>query len=143
VASLQLRNGSWRVIFRYRGLQHFVTISEVDEAEAQGVKARYQYLLRLLKQRLLTLPAGMDIVTFLGHDGKPPATKSETHQPETTFARLREYAFRRSRRIRYRDGACPLYPFLRLFRMPERRAHGPEASPKRTTPAANVAGREF
>ena len=51
MASLQLRSGSWRVIFRYNGLQHFVTIGEVEETEAQGVKARYEYLLRLLKQR--------------------------------------------------------------------------------------------
>ena len=70
MASLQLRSGSWRVIFRHNGLQHFVTVGEVEETEAQGVKARYEYLLRLLKQRLLTMPAGMDIVTFLRLDGK-------------------------------------------------------------------------
>ena len=78
MASLQLRSGSWRVIFRYRGSQHFVTIGEVEETEAQGVKARYEYLLRLLKQRLLTMPSGMDIVTFLRHDGKPPDTTPES-----------------------------------------------------------------
>ena len=90
MASLQLRSGSWRVIFRYRGLQHFVTIGEVEEIEAQGVKARYEYLLRLLKQRLLTLPPGMDIVTFLRHDGKPPDTTSESGPPEITFAQFRD-----------------------------------------------------
>jgi integrase len=90
MASLQLRSGSWRVIFRFRGLQHFVTIGEAEETEAQGVKARYEYLLRLLKQRLLTLPAGMDIVTFLGHDGKPPETNLESHSTEITFARFRD-----------------------------------------------------
>jgi integrase len=90
VASLQLRSGSWRVIFRYRGLQHFVTLGEVEEIEAQGVKARYEYLLRLLKQRLLTLPSGIDIVTFLRHDGKPPDFGTETSLPEITFAQLRD-----------------------------------------------------
>jgi hypothetical protein len=40
VASLQERSGSWRVIFRFRGLQHFVTIGEVEETESNGVKAR-------------------------------------------------------------------------------------------------------
>ncbi|HEV8060091.1 MAG TPA: hypothetical protein VGP68_09470 [Gemmataceae bacterium] len=49
----------------YRGLQHFVTIGEVDQTEAQGVKAPYEYLVRLLKQWLVTLPPGMDILTFL------------------------------------------------------------------------------
>jgi hypothetical protein len=38
MASLQLRSGSWRVIFRHNGLQHFVTVGEVEETEAQGVK---------------------------------------------------------------------------------------------------------
>jgi len=90
VASLQLRSGSWRVIFRHNGLQHFVTVGEVDETEAQGVKSRYEYLLRLLKQRLLTLPSGMDIVTFLRHDGKPADITSESGSPEITFAQIRD-----------------------------------------------------
>ena len=90
MASLQLRSGSWRVIFRHNGLQHFVTVGEVDETEAQGVKSRYEYLLRLLKQRLLTLPSGMDIVTFLRHDGKPADITSESGSPEITFAQIRD-----------------------------------------------------
>src|ERR1700685_2345083 len=90
MASLQRRNDSWRVIFRYRGLQHFITIGEVDETEARGVKPRYEYLLRLLKQRLLTLPSGMDIVTFLRHDGKPADATPETSGPEITFAKIRD-----------------------------------------------------
>ncbi len=84
MACLQHRSGSWRVIFRHRGLQHFVTIGEVDEAEANGVKSRYEYLLRLLKQRLLTLPPG--VVTFLHLDGKPADASSESAAPEITFA---------------------------------------------------------
>jgi integrase len=90
MASLQHRNGSWRVIFRYKGLQHFVTIGEVEEIEAQGVKARYEYLLRLLNQRLLTVPSGMDVATFLRHDGKPPDTTREGNVPEITFAQFRD-----------------------------------------------------
>jgi hypothetical protein len=90
VASLQRRNDSWRVIFRFRGLQHFITIGEVDETEAQGVKARYEYLLRLLKQRLLTIPQGMDIVTFLRQDGKLTDSAPEADTPELTFAQVRD-----------------------------------------------------
>jgi integrase len=90
VASLQLRSGSWRVIFRYRGSQHFVTVGEVDQTEAQGVKSRYEYLLRLLKQRVLTVPSGMDIVSFLRNDGKPPDITSESGEPEITFAQIRD-----------------------------------------------------
>jgi integrase len=90
VASLQQRSGSWRVIFRYHGSQHFVTIGEVDQIEAQGVKSRYEYLLRLLKQRLLTVPSGMDIVTFLRNDGKPSEATSDSGEPEVTFAQIRD-----------------------------------------------------
>ena len=90
MASLQRRSDSWRVIFRYHGLQHFITIGKVDETEAQGVNARYEYLLRLLKQRLLTLPSGMDIVTFLRHDGKPADAIQEAQSPEMTFAQVRD-----------------------------------------------------
>ena len=39
MASLQERSGSWRVIFRFRGLQHFVTIGEVEETEASDETA--------------------------------------------------------------------------------------------------------
>jgi integrase len=52
------------------------------------VKARYEYLLRLLEQRLLTMPPGMDIVAFLRNDGKPPATPLESRSPEILFARF-------------------------------------------------------
>lgn len=90
MASLQLRSGSWRVIFRYKGLQHFVTIGEVEKIEAEGVKARYEYLLRLLKQRLLTMPSGMDIVAFLRQDGKPADTTPESRKPEITFTQFRD-----------------------------------------------------
>ena len=89
MASLQERSGSWRVIFRHNSLQHFVTIGKVEETEAQGVKARFEYLLRLLRQRLLTLPAGMDIVTFLRLDGKPADATAASSQPEITFAEFR------------------------------------------------------
>ncbi len=46
--------------------------------------------MRLLKQQLLTLPHGMDVVTFLRHDGKPPDIAPESQRPEITFARFRD-----------------------------------------------------
>jgi integrase len=90
MASLQRRADSWRVIFRYHGSQHFVTIGEVGETEARGVKARYEYLLRLLDQRLLNLPPGMDVVTFLRHDGKPPKQDTATALPDLDFRSFRD-----------------------------------------------------
>jgi integrase len=90
MASLQLRNQSWRIIFQYKNGQHFVTLGQIEEIDAQGVKARYEYLLRLIKQRILNVPAGMSIETFLLHDGKPPEYVSDKAPPQTTFAELRD-----------------------------------------------------
>ena len=90
MASLQRRADSWRVIFRHHGTQHFVTIGEVDETEAQGVKARYEYLLRLISQRLLALPPGMDIVTFLRNDGKPSEKNAAPAPRDIGFAAFRD-----------------------------------------------------
>ena len=73
MASLQQRNGSYRVIFRYRGRQHFVTIGKVSRREAEAKSAQADYLLLRLDQRLIELPPGTDIVDFVRHDGKPPA----------------------------------------------------------------------
>lgn len=72
MASLQQRNGSFRFIFRYRGKQHFVTVGKVSREEAEGKAAQVQYLLMRLKQRLIELPAGVDIVDFVSNDGKSP-----------------------------------------------------------------------
>jgi integrase len=90
VAALQLRNESWRFIFRFKGQQYFLTIGKVEEIDAQSIKARYEHILRLLKQHLLTLPAGMNICTFLQYDGKPPDSHAEPEKRQTTFAEFRE-----------------------------------------------------
>lgn len=39
MASLQERNGSWRVLFCYRGQLHFFTLGEVEKGAAEH-KAR-------------------------------------------------------------------------------------------------------
>ena len=72
MASLQERNGSYRVLFCYHGKQHAFTIGKVEPDEAQNKVKQVDYLLMRLKQRLVTLPDGTDIVTFLEHDGQPP-----------------------------------------------------------------------
>jgi integrase len=74
MAALQERNGSFRVLFRHHGKQHTFTVGEVSRAEAEAKAAQADYLLMRLRQRLLVLPEGADIVSFLRHDGNPPDT---------------------------------------------------------------------
>src|SRR5437868_722747 len=71
MASLQERNGSYRVLFCHHGKLHSFTIGKVENEEAENKARQVDYLLMRLKQRLLVLPEGIDIVTFIEHDGKP------------------------------------------------------------------------
>jgi hypothetical protein len=72
MASLQERNGSYRILFCYHGKLHTFTIGKVEKDEAENKARQVDYLLMRLKQRLIVLPEGTDIVTFIEHDGKPP-----------------------------------------------------------------------
>jgi integrase len=74
MASLQERNGSYRVLFPFHGKLHSFTIGQVKPDEAENKARQVDYLLMRLKQKLVQLPPGIDIVEFLRHDGKPPAT---------------------------------------------------------------------
>jgi integrase len=72
MASLQERNGSYRILFCHHGKLHTFTIGKVEKDEAEAKARQVDYLLMRLKQRLIVLPDGTDIVTFIEHDGKPP-----------------------------------------------------------------------
>ena len=74
MASLQERNGSYRILFCHHGKLHTFTIGKVEKDEAENKARQVDYLLMRLKQRLIVLPEGTDIVTFIEHDGKPPDT---------------------------------------------------------------------
>lgn len=77
MASLQERNGSYRVIFRHDGKQHFVAIGKVTKAEAEAKAAQADYLLMRLKQRLIELPPGVGVSDFILYDGKPAFVEGE------------------------------------------------------------------
>jgi integrase len=95
VAGLQSRNGSWRVIFWYAGKQHSLWVGEVGEDEARTVAATVDYWLMRLKQKLVNLPPGCDIVTFIQNEGKPPeqVVIDAVKRKELTLEALREAYF--------------------------------------------------
>ena len=92
MASLQQRSGTYRVIFRFHGKQHFVMIGKVSPEEAEAKAAQVEYLLMRLKQGLIELPPGIDIAEFVQHDGKPPApaTPVSASRKTLTLATLRD-----------------------------------------------------
>ena len=72
MASLQQKGDSWYCQFLYHGKRHTFTVGKVADAEAEAKASQVDYLLMRLKQNLLQLPPGMDIVAFIEFDGKPP-----------------------------------------------------------------------
>ena len=77
MASLQFKGESWYCQFLYHGKRQTFTIGKVSEDEAEAKANQADYLLMRLKQNLLHLPPGMDIVTFIEFDGKPPHQTAE------------------------------------------------------------------
>lgn len=93
MASLQERNGSYRILFCYHGKLHAFTIGKVEQGEAENKARQVDYLLMRLKQRLLVLPDDTDIVTFVEHDGKPPdigPTLADSPRTAVTLGHLKE-----------------------------------------------------
>ncbi len=93
MASLQERNGSYRILFCHHGKLHSFTIGKVEKSEAENKARQADYLLMRLKQRLIVLPDGTDIVTFIEHDGKPPAagpTLADAPRQAVTLRHLKD-----------------------------------------------------
>jgi integrase len=73
MASFQLRGKSYACVFCWHGKRQWFTIGKVTEEEAKAKASQVEYLLMRLKQRLIDLPPGIDIIEFVQHVGKLPA----------------------------------------------------------------------
>src|SRR5262245_55214407 len=95
MASIENRNGSWRVIFRYKGEKRSFTVGDVDTADAAPDQAPTEELRRLLKRNLIDIPAGCSIEDFMFHRGKPPeqAATVAAERKELTLVELRDVYF--------------------------------------------------
>ena len=86
MASIENRNGSWRVIFRYQGEKRYFTIGDVSASDAATFRASTEELLRLLTRNLVSVPIGCSIEEFMFHRGKP----LKPTRNEVTLTELRE-----------------------------------------------------
>jgi integrase len=94
MAAIQERKGSYRVQFNYESRQFGFTIGRVSEAEAKFKASEIDYLLMRLKQGLVEMPPGADVVEFFRHNGSPPERPQDADQPshkkEPTLGDLRD-----------------------------------------------------
>jgi hypothetical protein len=72
MASIMRQGDRFYCQFVYNGKRHCFALGKVAESEAELKVSQANYLLLRLHQGLLQIPSGMDIVTFLQFDGKPP-----------------------------------------------------------------------
>ena len=72
MASLQNRNGSYKLTFCYRGKRHYLTLGKVSDQEAEAKSSQVDYLLLRIKQKLVRVPAGVEIEDFVLNDGRVP-----------------------------------------------------------------------
>jgi hypothetical protein len=90
MATLQVRNGSYRVLFRHRGKRYSFTVGAVAEREAELAATAAERVLLRVKQNLLTVPPGVGIVDFVNCDGRPPRPDEPAAQPVVTFRTLKD-----------------------------------------------------
>lgn len=88
MASIQKKGDNWYCQFLYHGKRHTFTIGKVEDEEAQIKSNQVDYLLMRIRQGLLTVPPGIDIVLFLQHDGNPPASVTQAEQSEPQILTL-------------------------------------------------------
>jgi hypothetical protein len=81
MATLQIRNRSYRVLFCHAGKRYTYTLGEVSRREADNAAAAADQVLLRIEQRLLRVPDGVDIVSFVRNGGRVEEVKG-TLPPE-------------------------------------------------------------
>ncbi len=89
MATLQVRNRSYRILFSLHGRRHTYTIGKVAKREAELAAANVDRLLLRVEQKILAVPPGVDIVDFFKNDGRVLESEAVA-PPATTFGFLRD-----------------------------------------------------
>ena len=88
MASLQERNGSYRILFCYHGKLHAFTIGKSKERSREESPAG-RLPAHAAEAATHALPEGIDIVTFVEFDGEPPKTPAGAAQYPARRSRSR------------------------------------------------------
>jgi hypothetical protein len=77
MAFLEKRGSRFRVIFRHAGRRYTHTLKTTDEGIASGLKGGIEKTLMLLDQKVLKVPEGVEVLSFVVSNGQveQPAVK--------------------------------------------------------------------
>jgi hypothetical protein len=70
VASLELRNKTYRAVFLYAGKKYAYSLNTGDPQMAEALRGGVEKTLKLLSQGILQLPAEADLIVFVKAGGK-------------------------------------------------------------------------
>jgi integrase len=93
MATILQQGDRYYCYFVHYGKRFSFPLGKVKRSEADAKADQVDYLLLRLKQGLLHVPPGMDIIQFLQSDGKP-AADAPLRRDETTLAFLRDAYFK-------------------------------------------------
>src|SRR3954452_18497302 len=90
MASLELRSGRYRIIFRFNGKKYHHSLGTTDRQEAEALRDRLRGNLHDLANGRAVLPPGADLALFLLSDGRI-TEKPEVRQVVTLGDLSRRY----------------------------------------------------
>ena len=91
MASLMQQGDRFYCQFLYFGKRHCFSLGKVPRDEAEAKINQADFLQMRLKQGLLQIPPGTDIIAFLKFDGKPPSQPVPTRDAPTVRLLRDEY----------------------------------------------------
>jgi hypothetical protein len=90
MATIQERNGSFRVLFLHAGKRWSFTAGCVSRTAAEAYAEKVDEHLALLADGTITLPEGVDVTTFMLHKGKPPVPRKTKPDEPVKFSAFEE-----------------------------------------------------
>jgi hypothetical protein len=93
MAFVEQRGKRHRIIFRFAGRRYTHTLNTTNRKDADALKGGIERTLMLLEQKVLHVPDGVDIVTYVLSNGaiKTPECGQRSEAPEpVTFQQLRQ-----------------------------------------------------
>jgi integrase len=90
MASLELRNQTYRVVFLFRGRKYGYSLDTGDRDTAEALRGGVEKTIMRVEQNLLPFPEGADVIQFVKHDGRPPEKEPPAPPAPLTLAQLKE-----------------------------------------------------
>ncbi len=90
MAAIQLRNGTYRILFRYQGKQYTYSVGQVTDLDARIALSKVENWLGRIKARLVTPPPADRIIEFIQNDGALPERCQPPPAPALRLDQLRE-----------------------------------------------------